>query len=98
MDFALLFWRVVKHFGTDPQRLLDLPVYLFWSMSASVDRLRAGELLEDLDVAIVAQADEKGKTEYREMLRERLGTLSRAEAPKSRPDEILGAIMELPEG
>jgi hypothetical protein len=86
----------VRHFGTDPQRLLALPVRIFWSMTVAVERLEAAESLSLFDVMQVAQAgDQAAKREFRDVLRQRLGTVSRTEKPRSSRDEIMAALVEM---
>jgi len=85
----------VSQFGTDPERLLAMPVRLFWSMAKAVDRIRAGEELALYDAFSIAQAEGEIRNEYREALRERLGTVTRREKPRSSSDDILAALVPL---
>jgi hypothetical protein len=87
---------VVERFGTDPGRLLAMPVRLFWSMTSAVERLEAASMLAQFDVAVTAQAgDHAAKNEFREALRHRLGSVSVKQKPVSTKQDIMAAFVEL---
>lgn len=65
MRFYSLPWRAV----------MELPLRVFWSLNAQVNRLRAEENLESLDVNLMANhGDSEGITGFRSSLREAMGT------------------------
>lgn len=70
---------------------------LFWVLAGQVDRLRAQDQIELLDVSSVSQAMGSGEAlkEFRDQLLERLGTTSRAEQPRSQPEDILAIMNEV---
>jgi hypothetical protein len=72
-----------------------MPVRLFWSMCGAVERLHAMSELSLFDVMSVAEADPGTRNEFRESLRERIGTVTRTPKPVSKPDEILALIREV---
>lgn len=97
IDFAFLFCRVVAQYGIDPQRCLSLPIRLFWVLAGNVDRLRAQNQIELLDVSSVSQAmgDGEALKTFRAQLLERMGPTSRLEAPRSSPEDIMALMQEV---
>lgn len=81
----------------DPQRCLALPIRLFWVLAGNVDRLRAQNQIELLDVSSVSQAmgDGEALKTFREQLLERMGTASRVEQPRSAPADIMALMQEV---
>ena len=87
---------MVERFGTDPQRLLAMPVRLFWSMAKHVERLKAADELALFDLISLAQCGEaKDRAAFRESLRLRIGTVARREPPRSTREEILAVMQEI---
>lgn len=97
VDFTFLFCRVIAQYGIDPMRCLSLPVRIFWVLAGNVDRLRAQDQIELLDVSSMAQAmgSAEAQKEFRAHLVERLGTISRAEAPRTPREGILALMQEV---
>jgi hypothetical protein len=87
---------VVAHYALDPERILVMPLRLFWVLASNIDRMRAQDQIELLDLMIVAQAgDVKARGDMHQALRERLGTPVRHVKPRSSRTEILSVIQEL---
>lgn len=65
-------------------------------MCASLERIKAANDLALFDLMSVAHGgDQNSRTEFREALRERMGTTSRVSRPPSSPDQIMAAIVPL---
>lgn len=94
IDFSFLLCRVIAHYGIDPIRCLSLPIRIFWVLAGCVDRLRAQDQIELLDVSSASQAmgSSEGLKEFRAHLIERIGTPSRMEAPKTSREDILALM------
>lgn len=72
-----------------------MPIRIFWSMASSVDRLQAADEIGLFDVTCAAAAEPKSRNEFREALRERLGSVTRTEKPRSSEDEIMSLFNHL---
>jgi len=102
IDFGYLFWQAVHFFHLDPERLLALPLRLFWSMTRHADRLRAAEDLRHLQVATMAAVSAQGGKEAAEAsnnlhaaLMEQMGTVIRHRERATPKEDILRIIQQL---
>lgn len=65
-------------------------------MSSSVERIKAADDIALFDILSVSQASETSvRVEFREQLRERLGTISRMERPRSSQGDILALLQPI---
>lgn len=55
-----MFWRVSALFGIEPEKLLRMPLRIFWSAGRHVDRIAAWQDKRSLEVALAAQSAQGG--------------------------------------
>lgn len=83
----------------DPERLLRLPLRLFWASTRHVDRLRASDDLRQLNILLAATmtaqgGDQQFLNEIRQGLLEQMGTVMRVEQQASSKSEVMALLRE----
>lgn len=68
--------KVMRFYGWSWAELMATPISAFWTCSKYIDRLRAEETYSQLDLHAYGNANEEGRRQIHDSLKERTGTVT----------------------
>lgn len=69
---AFAFWRCSAEFSLSPKQIMEMPIYMFWSMCRNIDRVRAERDLRTLNIFLAASAAVQGSSEMLDEVKKNL--------------------------